>query len=254
MAVTRIDEQTFTETMLIRIYSQIESARLIIADMTGMNANVFYEVGYAHAKNKKCILVTNDASDIPFDLKHHKHIVYGGSISNLKSKLYKELIALKPLILSNNKPLSVRLTGIDADITRDREDPLKISSYPQITSNLYFDISNDDTEAPQDIEAIYLHTGRSWAFTQDGQECPANKSEIPGFGACHLLKPPVARMQKGTWARIKVSGKKWAPELKPETFSFPHPLKGFALMRLVTANGTFDYSISIACEIEDILF
>jgi hypothetical protein len=64
----RVDEQIYREGMLERIYRQIEAADIIISDMTGKNENVFYEVGYAHAKNKLCILLTSDASDIPFDL------------------------------------------------------------------------------------------------------------------------------------------------------------------------------------------
>ncbi len=77
MIANRVDEQVFhREGILERIYKQIEAADFIIADMTGKNPNVFYEVGYCHAKNKLCILLTANADDIPFDLKHHRHIVY----------------------------------------------------------------------------------------------------------------------------------------------------------------------------------
>src|SRR5690606_10986458 len=41
----RVDEQNFTEGMLDRIFNQINKADVIIADMTGKNPNVFYEVG-----------------------------------------------------------------------------------------------------------------------------------------------------------------------------------------------------------------
>ncbi len=87
----RVDEQLYREGILERIYRQIEAADIIIADMTGKNANVFYEVGYAHAKDKLCILLTNDDADIPFDLKHRRHIVYHGSITTLRSQLTEEL-------------------------------------------------------------------------------------------------------------------------------------------------------------------
>src|ERR1051325_8167860 len=76
----RVDEQIYTEGILERIYRQIDIADIIIADMTGQNPNVFYEVGYAHAKTKMCILLTSNANDIPFDLKHRRHIVYNSSI------------------------------------------------------------------------------------------------------------------------------------------------------------------------------
>ena len=95
MEAERVDEQIFHhEGILERVYNQINAADLIIADMTGRNPNVFYEVGYAHAKAKLCILLTKDANDIPFDLKHQRHIVYT-SIQDLTIKLSNDLVVVK---------------------------------------------------------------------------------------------------------------------------------------------------------------
>lgn len=87
----RVDEQYFEERILERIYNQIATADFIIADMSGRNPNVFYETGYAHALNKKVILLVSNSDDIPFDLKHHPHIVYNGKITFLKEELKKRL-------------------------------------------------------------------------------------------------------------------------------------------------------------------
>ena len=54
----RVDEQIFKESILERIYNQIAKADIFVADMTGRNENVFYEVGYAHALGKHVILLT----------------------------------------------------------------------------------------------------------------------------------------------------------------------------------------------------
>jgi hypothetical protein len=83
----RVDEQIFEENILERVYNQIAKADIIIAEMTERNPNVFYEAGYAHALNKRVILLTQSADDIPFDLKPFPHIVYGGKIALLKSQL-----------------------------------------------------------------------------------------------------------------------------------------------------------------------
>ncbi len=87
----RVDEQIFDSTILDRIYNQINKADLIIADMTHKNPNVFYETGYAHALGKKCILLTQQKEDIPFDLLHYPHIIYLGKITNLKRELSKKI-------------------------------------------------------------------------------------------------------------------------------------------------------------------
>ena len=88
----RIDEQIFTEGILERIFNQISKADVIVADMTGRNPNVFYEVGYAHALGKVVLLLTQNVDDIPFDLKHRPHIVYAGKIETLREKLTEKLI------------------------------------------------------------------------------------------------------------------------------------------------------------------
>ena|SRR6516165_2072886 len=87
----RIDEQIFNENILLRLYNQINKADLIVSDMTGRNPNVFYETGYAHALNKKVILLTQVTDDIPFDLKHYPHIVYSGKIAFLKDELQRRV-------------------------------------------------------------------------------------------------------------------------------------------------------------------
>lgn len=83
----RLDEQIFESSMLDRIYNQIAKADLVVADLTGRNVNVFYETGYAHALGKRVILLTRTIDDIPFDLKHHFHIVYSDGIAHLRAKL-----------------------------------------------------------------------------------------------------------------------------------------------------------------------
>jgi hypothetical protein len=69
----RVDHQIFTEHILEKIYAQIDNATLVIAEMTGQNANVFYEVGFAHGRGKRVLLLTKSAEDIPFDLKGYRH-------------------------------------------------------------------------------------------------------------------------------------------------------------------------------------
>ena len=109
MIAQRVDEQVFhREAILQQIYNQIEAADFIIADMSGRNPNVFYEVGYGHAKEKLCILLTRDANDIPFDLKHHRHIVYS-SIRDLRAKLAFDLEAVRAELLARGSPISVEL-------------------------------------------------------------------------------------------------------------------------------------------------
>jgi len=105
----RVDEQIFVETILERVYNQIAKADVVVAEMTGRNPNVFYEVGYAHALSKRVILLTQNSDDIPFDLKQYPHIVYGGKISLLKSQLEAKV---RWCIENPKKPLSLVATNL----------------------------------------------------------------------------------------------------------------------------------------------
>ncbi len=88
----RVDEQIYAEGILEQIFTQINKADVIVADMTGRNPNVFYEVGYAHALDKIVLLLTQSADDIPFDLKHRPHTVYGGQIEKLRKELAPRIV------------------------------------------------------------------------------------------------------------------------------------------------------------------
>ena len=87
----RVDQQIFAGSIMDRVYNQIAKADLIVADMSERNPNVFYEVGYAHALGKRTILLTRSEADIPFDLRQYPHVVYGDSLSRLKSELQRRV-------------------------------------------------------------------------------------------------------------------------------------------------------------------
>jgi hypothetical protein len=86
----RADEIFGTRPIMEDVLEHIKKARVLVADLTGRNANVFYELGFAHALDKKVILLTQEIGDVPFDLKHYRCIVYQNSIAGA-SKLAQGL-------------------------------------------------------------------------------------------------------------------------------------------------------------------
>lgn len=74
------------------IREMIYRADFVVADLSGKNSNVFYELGFAHALNKQSILLTQNKKDVPFDISHRKYIYYK-DISDLSDKLRNELKA-----------------------------------------------------------------------------------------------------------------------------------------------------------------
>lgn len=78
------------QNILQDIVEGIHQADVIIADLTGLNANVFYELGLAHAMNKKVIIITQDLGELPFDIKSYRANEYSLQFNKLP-KLIEEL-------------------------------------------------------------------------------------------------------------------------------------------------------------------
>lgn len=72
----RVDEVAGTNSITWDIWERINRARLLIAELTDQNPNVFYELGLAHAISKDVILVTQSMDFVPFDLRTLRCIVY----------------------------------------------------------------------------------------------------------------------------------------------------------------------------------
>jgi hypothetical protein len=72
----RADTEIFgTGKIMDQIWRGITSAKVLVAELTSRNPNVFYELGLAHALNKPVVLVCSNEDDVPFDL-HHIRVIY----------------------------------------------------------------------------------------------------------------------------------------------------------------------------------
>jgi nucleoside 2-deoxyribosyltransferase len=71
----RVDQDAFTGDIVERVKRRVSSCELVIADITGNNPNVFYELGYADGMGKPVILISQE-QETPFDLKTRRQIRY----------------------------------------------------------------------------------------------------------------------------------------------------------------------------------
>ncbi len=65
-----------TGKIIDQIWNGINNARVLIAELTGRNPNVLYELGIAHALKKPVVLVSSNEPDVPFDVRHVRVIYY----------------------------------------------------------------------------------------------------------------------------------------------------------------------------------
>jgi len=88
----RANEFLHSRDIMEEIRENIRRSRLIIADMTTSNPNVFYELGYAHALQKEVLLITRDRSSVPFDLR---------GVNNIGYTHANDLVALLPTYIKS---------------------------------------------------------------------------------------------------------------------------------------------------------
>lgn len=88
--VLRADSIESQSNILRDIICGILESDLIVADLTEANPNVYYELGLAHALEKKTILLCQELNDIPFDLRSYRILTYStymAAFEESKSKL-----------------------------------------------------------------------------------------------------------------------------------------------------------------------
>ncbi|MCW3110672.1 MAG: hypothetical protein JWQ09_5178 [Segetibacter sp.] len=121
----RGDNNVLTIPLLEKIKDYIEKSDILIADCTGRNANVFYELGIAHTLNKKVILISmDDIKDAPTDIRHFEFIKY--SLDKHEDFLSKLDNALSNVFVANYEHLYEKALIIFDQFQKDNN----IDAYP----------------------------------------------------------------------------------------------------------------------------
>ena len=76
-----------------RILDEIEASEFLVADLTYERPNVYYEIGHAHARTKRVILVRRKGTKLHFDVAHRNCPEYENT-TELKDRLRKRLEAM----------------------------------------------------------------------------------------------------------------------------------------------------------------
>ncbi|MBC9225168.1 hypothetical protein GL325_02410 [Aeromicrobium sp. 636] len=93
----RADEIWNNHAIMADVISLIWRSRVVIADLSGRNPNVFYEVGIANTLGRDVILICQDLKDIPFDLTGLRAVQYYPNtegVNALKAKVQARLETL----------------------------------------------------------------------------------------------------------------------------------------------------------------
>lgn len=107
--VFRADDIVSQRNILEDIIASISDSDLIVADLTGSNSNVYYELGIAHAFGKPVILLTQSISDLPFDLRSYRVVQYNTHFSAI-GEATKRLMQLAEAAKNGKLPFRSPIT------------------------------------------------------------------------------------------------------------------------------------------------
>jgi hypothetical protein len=95
IACVRADEE-FQGHIHSQMLGRIYQSSVVIADITGLNANVFYELGVAHSSGYKTIVVCDqDALDkVPFDIAPYRVFSYPNPERHDRQDIERAVVAL----------------------------------------------------------------------------------------------------------------------------------------------------------------
>jgi hypothetical protein len=90
----RADLATFTGDVIAWVKERIDTANLLVADLSTANPNVYLEVGYAWGKGVPTVLLSANTADLLFDVKGQRCLMYK-NIQALEQLLTRELNNLR---------------------------------------------------------------------------------------------------------------------------------------------------------------
>jgi hypothetical protein len=95
--VVRADSRLDQQQILKGVVEGIASADLVVAELTGLNPNVFYELGIAHGLRVPTVVITQSMESVPFDLRPYRVEQYSPQfrdVDRLRERL-REIASLR---------------------------------------------------------------------------------------------------------------------------------------------------------------
>ena len=153
----RVDMVNQADSITQTILDYLNSAELVIADMTGHNPNAFYEMGYRAAVGKPMIHLKEKSEKIPFDVAGIRAFEYDlsdlDSVAEVKARLAKTIQAFdfSKINQDNENVIDAQVNNDEKSKETDVELLSVLYEIQDQISDLKNEIHNKDTETIQAI-------------------------------------------------------------------------------------------------------
>lgn len=153
----RVDMVNQADSITQTILDYLNSAELVIADMSGHNPNAFYEMGYRAAVGKPMIHLKEKSEKIPFDVAGIRAFEYDlsdlDSVAEVKARLAKTIQAFdfSKINQDNENVIDAQVNNGEKSKETDVELLSVLYEIQDQISELKNEIHNKDTETIQAI-------------------------------------------------------------------------------------------------------
>ncbi len=121
----RADEITRSGSIIDDIILYAAKSRIVIADLSGRNANVFYELGIRHSFSGKTILLAQSKNDLPFDIMPMRTIIYSKETLKKAENARCKLVRFLESTERNSPPSVSPVLSIIKDVKVSKETTLE---------------------------------------------------------------------------------------------------------------------------------
>ena len=126
ITLERADKMTGSPMITSRIFEALSTAEFCVADLTGLNANVFYELGVRHSFRLPVIHIAHVGTELPFDNAQHDTKFFDlsdcASMEELSSTVGRQLDIKVDTDHPVSNPLTQALGSIEVSRSGDSSD------------------------------------------------------------------------------------------------------------------------------------
>ncbi|HFI0143499.1 TPA: hypothetical protein ACGPBJ_001251 [Streptococcus suis] len=153
--VIRVDRETTNGDINESILNHLKNDDLVIADLTGYNANAFYEFGYRQALGLPVVPIIKHDQRLPFDVISKRTVFYDTDVSEIedsKSRLKNMILDFENFIMPNKRDD----TKSELEIIIEKLDLIIEQTKSQKTSSLtdYNSFSNETNKVLANVKEV----------------------------------------------------------------------------------------------------
>jgi len=165
--VTRADEISEPGTINLQVMKRIVDSQVVVADLTGTNPNVMYELAIRHAIKKPVILMIKHGEKIPFDIASERTIFYELNDVEFFTKAQEELARQIQFIRNSEFKVDTPFSLVEGLIASSKANEDEVDNWAVVLDDIGFikstlkkilDKPNGSIQTPASIE----NTSPSW--------------------------------------------------------------------------------------------